>query len=46
MTGNATAAALPPDSYPRLYQMSAWAALLAYGMLRLDFDILPLAAPP
>ena len=39
MTGNATAAASPPKLDPRLYQISVLAALLVYGMLRLDFEI-------
>jgi Na+-transporting NADH:ubiquinone oxidoreductase subunit NqrB len=40
MTGEATPmAAAPPKLDPRLYQISMLAALLAYGILRLDFEI-------
>lgn len=40
MTGKASAAAnAPPKLDPRLYQISMLAALLAYGVFRLDFEI-------
>jgi Na+-transporting NADH:ubiquinone oxidoreductase subunit NqrB len=40
MTGEASAAAnAPPKLDPRLYQISMLAALLAYGVFRLDFEI-------
>jgi Na+-transporting NADH:ubiquinone oxidoreductase subunit NqrB len=40
MTGKATPVApAPPQLDPRLYQISMLAALLAYGILRLDFEI-------
>ena len=40
MTGNtSTAANAPPRLDPRLYQIAMLAALLAYGMVRLDFEI-------